>query len=72
MSHTIGHSVPLISIATGIVLVQPQFRPAIPLLLGRIGRIRADLLVAYPKFMVNYFWPVLEVAVVAAVAVIYT
>lgn len=61
ITHTIGHSVLMVGLATGIVLIRPRLRPIVSVIIGWAGHIGADLIVAYPKFLVNYFWPVLAV-----------
>lgn len=60
VSHTVGHSVLVVAGLAVVVLVHPWLRPAAPLVVGWAGHVGADLIVAYPKFVVNYAWPLLN------------
>jgi len=57
--HTVGHSV-LTFCGISILLISvSRLRFLIPILPGYGSHIIADLIVAYPKFLTNYFWPIL-------------
>ncbi len=57
VAHTIGHSVLTVAL---FALVAARYRPLAPLVVGWAGHVAADLVVAYPAFLVNYAWPLLE------------
>jgi hypothetical protein len=57
VAHTVGHSVLLVG---ALAAVAARHRALGPLALGWAGHVAADLVVAYPKFLVNYAWPLLE------------
>jgi hypothetical protein len=59
VSHTVGHSVPVLGVAAGATAALPAVRPAAPLVAGWAAHVAADLVVAYPRFLVNYAWPLL-------------
>jgi len=56
VAHTVGHSV----LTVGLLgLVAARYRVLAPVVVGWASHVAADLVVAYPKFLVNYAWPVL-------------
>ncbi|ERG95345.1 metal-dependent hydrolase [Haloquadratum walsbyi] len=57
--HTIGHSVLTFSVISILLISISRLRFLIPILPGYGSHIIADLIVAYPKFLTNYFWPIL-------------
>lgn len=57
VAHTVGHSVLTVGL---LALVAARYRALAPLAVGWAGHVAADLVVAYPKFLVNYAWPLLE------------
>lgn len=59
VAHSVGHSVVVVGLGAGVVLARPRLRGATPLVVGWIGHVGADLVVAYPRFLVNYAWPLL-------------
>jgi len=61
VSHSVGHSALVVTGLAVAVLALPRLRPAAPLVVGWAGHVGADLIVAYPKFVMNYAWPILEV-----------
>lgn len=60
VAHTVGHSVVVLGVAVALAAVGGRLRTVGPFLVGWAGHVGADLVVAYPKFLVNYAWPVLE------------
>lgn len=56
VTHTVGHSVLVVG---GAALVAVRVRAVAPLVVGVAGHVAADLVVAYPRFLVNYAWPLL-------------
>jgi hypothetical protein len=59
VAHSVGHSVVVLGALAAAVALVPRLRPAGPLLVGVAGHVAADLVVAYPTFLVNYAWPLL-------------
>jgi hypothetical protein len=57
VAHTVGHSVLLVAVLAAVAVYN---RALVPLALGWAGHVAADLVVAYPRFLVNYAWPLLE------------
>ncbi len=57
--HTLAHSVLTFSVVSIMILALPRLRRLTPFIPGYGAHILADLMVAYPKFMINYFWPLL-------------
>jgi hypothetical protein len=57
VAHTVGHSVVVLAGAALAVAGVARLRPAAPLVVGWAGHVAADLVVAYPRFLVNYAWP---------------
>jgi hypothetical protein len=58
VAHTVGHSVLVVG-ALGVGVAILSLERGWPLLAGWIGHVAADLVVAYPRFLRNYAWPVL-------------
>jgi hypothetical protein len=56
VSHTVGHSVVGLAVAA---VVATRYRALAPVVVGWATHVAADLVVAYPVFVVNYAWPVL-------------
>jgi hypothetical protein len=46
VSHSVGHSVVVVGLGAGLVLAWPRLRDAAPLVVGWVGHIGADLVVA--------------------------
>jgi hypothetical protein len=61
VAHTVGHSVVILALG-GLALALRRGRPPAgrALWAGWAGHVGADLLVAYPRFLVNYGWPLLD------------
>ena len=59
ISHTVGHSVVTLGVIAAAVTMISRLRVLAPAVLGYATHILADLFVAYPKFLINYAWPVL-------------
>lgn len=59
VAHSVGHSVVVLGLAAGVIVALPRLRGWFPLIVGWAGHVAADLIVAYPKFLVNYAWPLL-------------
>jgi hypothetical protein len=60
VAHSVGHSVFLVALGAAVVPTWSRLRGATPLVVGWAGHVAADLIVAYPTFLVNYGWPLLE------------
>lgn len=61
VAHTAGHSVVVLAAAGGVLALRPGWPPAgRALWAGWTGHVGADLVVAYPRFVINYAWPLLE------------
>ena len=59
ISHAVGHSVVTLGVIAAAVTVISSLRVLAPAVLGYATHILADLFVAYPKFLINYAWPLL-------------
>ena len=59
-THTLAHSVITLAVVTVAIRTVPRLRRFTPVVPGYAAHIVADLIVAYPKFLTNYAWPVLE------------
>jgi hypothetical protein len=59
VAHTVGHSVVVLAGVALAVTGVARLRPAAPAVVGWAGHVAADLVVAYPRFLVNYAWPLL-------------
>jgi hypothetical protein len=57
VAHTVGHSVLLVA---ALAVVTARYRALVPLAVGWAGHVAADLVVAYPRFLVNDAWPGLK------------
>ncbi|ESS05283.1 MAG: putative membrane-bound metal-dependent hydrolase (DUF457) [uncultured archaeon A07HB70] len=58
--HTLAHSVFTVAAVAVIVTAVDAARPLRPVFPGYAAHVVADVGVAYPRFVVNYAWPVLE------------
>jgi len=59
-THTVAHSVVTLAVVTVAIRTIPRLRPFTPVFPGYATHIAGDLMVAYPRFLTNYAWPVLE------------
>jgi hypothetical protein len=59
VAHTVGHSVVVLGLVAALLGLSGGRRHR-PFLVGWAGHVAADLVVAYPKFTVNYAWPLLN------------
>lgn len=59
VTHSLGHSVVVLALVAGVVVAHRRVRGAAPFVVGWAGHVAADLVVAYPTFLVNYGWPLL-------------
>ncbi len=57
--HTLAHSVVTLTLVVVVVTAVDTARPLRPVLPGYAAHIVADIGVAYPRFVVNYAWPLL-------------
>lgn len=58
--HTLAHSVVTLAVVAGVVAVVSTARHLRPVLPGYAAHVAADIGVAYPRFVVNYGWPLVE------------
>jgi hypothetical protein len=58
--HTLGHSVVTVTAVAVVVTAVNAARPLQPVLPGYAAHVVADIGVAYPRFVVNYAWPLLD------------
>ncbi|MFB6252696.1 MAG: metal-dependent hydrolase [Halobellus sp.] len=57
--HTIAHSIAVVCAVAALFTMVPQLRVLAPVVLGQATHIAGDLVVAYPKFLRNFAWPLL-------------
>ena len=57
--HTLAHSVVTLTLVVVVVTAVDTARPLRPVLPGYAAHVVADIGVAYPRFVVNYAWPLL-------------
>ncbi|MFB6167545.1 MAG: metal-dependent hydrolase [Haloferacaceae archaeon] len=58
--HTLAHSVVTVTAVAVVLTAVDAARPLRPVLPGYAAHVVADVGVAYPRFVVNYAWPLLE------------
>ena len=58
--HTLGHSVVTVTAVAVVVTAVDTARPLRPVLPGYAAHVVADIGVAYPRFVGNYAWPLLD------------
>jgi hypothetical protein len=58
--HTLAHSVVTVAVVAVVVTAVDAARPFRPVFPGYAAHVAADVGVAYPRFVVNYAWPILE------------